>query len=54
MTAVQGMDSMKLIVNGEEVFVNEFVSDVLKDVIHAIMRNLKGVEIDEIKTVEIS
>ncbi len=54
MTGVQRMDSMKLIVNGEEVFVNQFVSDVLRDVIHAVMKNLKGVEIDEIKTVEIS
>ena len=41
---------MKLVVNGEEVFMNEFVSDVLRDVIHAVVKNLKGVEIDEIKT----
>jgi hypothetical protein len=45
---------MKLIVNGEEVFMNEFVSDVLRDVIHAVVKNLKGAEIDEIKRIEVS
>ncbi|MHA2603034.1 MAG: hypothetical protein AM324_013010 [Candidatus Thorarchaeota archaeon SMTZ1-83] len=45
---------MKLLVNGEEVFMNEFVSDVLRDVIHAVVKHLKGVEIDEIKKIELS
>jgi hypothetical protein len=45
---------MKLVVNGEDVFMNQFVSDVLRDVIHAVVKNLKGVEIDEINKIEVS
>jgi len=45
---------MKLVVNGEEVFMNQFVSDILRDVIHAVVKNLKGAEIEEIKKIEVS
>lgn len=45
---------MKLLVNGEEIFMNEFVSDVLRDIIHAVVKNLKGVDIDEITKIEVS
>ena len=45
---------LKLVVGGEEVHMNEFVADVFRDVILALLNNLRDIEIDEISKIEVS
>ncbi len=45
---------LKLVVGGEEVHMNEFVADVFRDVILALLNNLRNIEIDEISKIEVS
>ena len=46
---------INLIINGEEISMNEFVSSVLHDILIALLQNLRGLEdLDEIKRIEIS
>jgi len=45
---------LKLVVGGEEVHMNEFVANVFRDVILALLNNLRDIELDEISRIEIS
>ncbi|MFW9802802.1 MAG: hypothetical protein ACFFFC_09135 [Candidatus Thorarchaeota archaeon] len=45
---------LKLVVGGEEVHMNEFVANVLRDVVLALLNNLRNIELDEISKIEIS
>ena len=48
-------DEMKLVINGEEIAVNEFVKNILNDVLLAILGNLRGTEdLKKISRIEIS
>ncbi|MHA1934011.1 MAG: hypothetical protein ACW97A_01900 [Candidatus Thorarchaeota archaeon] len=48
------MPAFELLVKGEKVVMNEFVNNVIHDVIMAVVSHLRDIEIDEIKRVEIS
>jgi hypothetical protein len=45
---------LKLVVGGEEVHMNEFVANVFRDLVLALLNNLKDIELDEISRIEIS
>jgi hypothetical protein len=45
---------MKLVVNGNDVEMNEFVSKVMEDVLLALLSNLRDVDIGVINKIEIS
>ncbi|MFW9967888.1 MAG: hypothetical protein ACFFEA_12115 [Candidatus Thorarchaeota archaeon] len=45
---------LKLVVGGEEVHMNEFVANVFRDVVLALLNNLRDIELDEISRIEIS
>jgi hypothetical protein len=45
---------IELIINGEKVLMNEFVRNVIHDVILALVSHLKNIDITEIKRIEIS
>ncbi len=45
---------VELIVNGENVPMNDFVSNVLHDVVLSIVSHLRDIEIAEIKRIEVS
>ncbi|MBD3407167.1 MAG: hypothetical protein GF411_13695 [Candidatus Lokiarchaeota archaeon] len=47
-------DDLKLTVKGKTVPVNAFVKNILNDVLIAILKNLRNVDIDTISEVEIS
>ena len=44
----------ELIIKGEKVFMNEFVENVIHDVIMALISHLKDIDIAEIERIEIS
>ena len=48
------MPAFELFVKGEKIVMNEFVNNVIHDVIMAVVSHLRDIEIDEIKRVEIS
>ncbi len=48
------MPVFELFVKGEKVVMNEFVSNVIHDVIMAVVTHLRDIKLDEIKRVEIS
>ncbi|MFX1270050.1 MAG: hypothetical protein ACFFAX_00100 [Promethearchaeota archaeon] len=45
---------LKLVVDGEEVHMNEFVANVFRDVVLALLNNLRDIELDDISKIEIS
>jgi hypothetical protein len=45
---------LKLVVGGEEVHMNEFVANVFRDVILALLNNLRNIELDDISKIEVS
>jgi hypothetical protein len=45
---------LKLIVGGEEVHTNEFVENIFRDIVLALLNNLRDIELDEISKIEIS
>ena len=47
-------DEIEVIVNGEKLLMNQFVSSMIRDVILAMLNNLRDVEISTITKVEIS
>ncbi len=51
---VSAVPEIELYVNGERIALNRFTANVLRDVLMAFLRNLHGVEVDEIKKIEVS
>ncbi|MHA2140733.1 MAG: hypothetical protein ACXADC_02125 [Candidatus Thorarchaeota archaeon] len=45
---------LKLVVGGEEVHMNEFVANVFRDIVVALLNNLRDIEIEDISKIEIS
>ncbi|MHA2191845.1 MAG: hypothetical protein ACXAAR_00310 [Candidatus Thorarchaeota archaeon] len=45
---------LKLVVSGEEVHMNEFVANVFRDVVLALINNLRDIEIEDISKIEVS
>jgi hypothetical protein len=45
---------LKVIVGGEELQMNEFVANVIHDVVLAILNNLRDIHLDEISKIEVS
>jgi hypothetical protein len=45
---------LKLVVGGEEVHTNEFVENIFRDIVLALLNNLRDIELDEISKIEIS
>ncbi|MFX0055497.1 MAG: hypothetical protein ACFFAD_11275 [Candidatus Hermodarchaeota archaeon] len=45
---------LKLVVDGEEVHMNEFVANVFRDVVLALLNNLRDIELNDISKIEIS
>ncbi len=45
---------LKVIVGGEELHMNEFVANVIHDVVLAILNNLRDIHLDEISKIEVS
>ena len=44
----------ELYIGGNKIKMNEFVSDLIHDVVSAILKNLHGTELEKISKVEIS
>ncbi|MHA1909761.1 MAG: hypothetical protein ACW98Y_20865 [Candidatus Thorarchaeota archaeon] len=44
----------ELYVNGNKIPMNEFVSDLIHDLVSAIIKNLHGTELEKMSKVEIS
>jgi hypothetical protein len=47
-------EKFELIINGEKVFMNEFVENVIHDVIVALFSHLKNIDLTKIERIEIS
>ena len=45
---------MELYINGENVAMNEFVENVIHDVMMALLANLRDIDLSEIKRLDIS
>ncbi|MFW9847457.1 MAG: hypothetical protein ACFFD6_11955 [Candidatus Thorarchaeota archaeon] len=45
---------LKLIVGGEEVHTNEFVEKIFRDVVLAMLKNLRDIDLIEISKIEVS
>ena len=45
---------MELFVNGEEIHMNEFVRKVIRDVMMALLANLRDVDLSEVKRLDVS
>ncbi len=48
------MADLKLIVKGENIPMNEFVSNILNDLMMSFLTNLRNVDMDKIDTIEVS
>ncbi|MHA1637170.1 MAG: hypothetical protein ACTSUB_04065 [Candidatus Thorarchaeota archaeon] len=47
-------DEFEVIINGEKILMNEFVSNVIHDVVHAMIKHLRDVDVENISKIEIS
>lgn len=47
-------NELEVIIRGEKIQMNNFVSNVIHGVMLAIIKNLRGVELEEISKIEIS
>ena len=47
-------NELEVIVNGEKVMMNKFVSNIIHDVVHAIIKHLRDVDVEKISKIEIS
>lgn len=45
---------MELYVKGERIPMNEFVNNVLRDIVMAVLTNLRDIDIDTIERIEIN
>jgi hypothetical protein len=48
------VSDLKLIVGGEEVHMNEFVANVFRDIVLALLNNLRDIDLEEISKIEVS
>ena len=47
-------EKLELFIKGEKVFMNEFVENVIHDVMMALVSHLKNIEISKIERIEIT
>lgn len=48
------MTDLKLVVKGENIPMNEFVSNILNDLMMSFLTNLRNVDMDKIDKIEVS